>query len=169
MVDEHQPPHMTTGDPRESWSRDRLLLSQLLIALRAIKPAGTLLVKLSLQVSIPLMEKIVLALSRLSSAPVQAIKPESIYATKATFYILVRDLDANECNMLAKKIEGLWYFMTLSGPDGFGRCLNEKDLDQIATSQDVRKERQKLKALFDHIEEVRKATAAAGRANRVTY
>lgn len=167
MVDGHQPPCMIVDDPRASWSRDRLLLSQLLTALRAVKPGGTLLAKLSLQVSVPLMERVVLALSRLSAVPVRAIKPTSIYATAATFYILVQALDADRCSALARILEGLWYFMTFSGPTGFGRGLIQSDLDLIATYSDVLVARRQLQALFAPIEEVRRSAAAAQHMNAI--
>ncbi|QRV82072.1 FtsJ-like methyltransferase [Ceratobasidium sp. AG-Ba] len=160
MVDGHQPPSMLIHDPRISWSRDRLLLSQLLVALRAVKPGGTLLAKLSLQVSVPLMERIVLALSRLSYSPVRAIKPTSIYATAATFYILAQALDLARCAHMARILEGLWYFMTFGGSTGFGRGLKDSDMDLIATYPDVLAAKMGLKALFAPIEEVRLAAKA---------
>ncbi|KAG8746255.1 hypothetical protein FRC10_005504 [Ceratobasidium sp. 414] len=161
MVDGHQPPCMTVNDPRGTWSRDRLLLSQLLTALRAVKPTGTLLAKLSLQVSVPLMERVVLALSRLSPAPVRAIKPTSIYATAATFYILIQGLDRARCFYMTRVLEGLWYFMTFGGPTGFGRGLSDSDMDLIAKYPDVLVARKGLQELFAPIEEVRKAARAS--------
>ncbi|KAG9119330.1 hypothetical protein FRC07_005692 [Ceratobasidium sp. 392] len=160
MVDGHIPPCMTVDDPRAPWCRDRLLLSQLLTALRAIKPTGTLLAKLSLQVSVPLMERVVLALSRLSPFPVRTLKPASIYAAAPTFYILVQGLDPAKCFYLTRVLEGLWYFMTFSGPAGFGRRLSDSDMDLIATYPDVLAARKEFKALFAPIEEVRKAAKA---------
>ncbi|KAG8710975.1 hypothetical protein FRC08_016483 [Ceratobasidium sp. 394] len=161
IVDGHQPPCMVVNDPRGPWSRDRLLLSQLLTALRAVKPTGTLLTKLSLQVSMPLMERVVLALSRLSSSPVRAIKPTSIYATAATFYILVQGLDPAKCFHMSRILEGLWYFMTFGGPTGFGRGLSDSDMDLIAKYPDVLAARKGLQALFAPIEEIRKAARAS--------
>lgn len=157
MVDGHQPPCMIDDDPRAPWSRDRLLLSQLLAGLRAIKPSGILLAKLSLQVSVPLMERIVLALSRLTFHPVRAIKPTSIYATAATFYILVAFPDPARCDRLVRILEGLWYFMTFSGRNGFGRGLTESDMDLIATYHDILVAKKQLKLLFAPIEEIRRS------------
>jgi hypothetical protein len=161
IVDGHQPPCMVNDDPRAPWSRDRLLLSQLLVALRAVKPSGTLLAKLSLQVSVPLMERVVLALSRLSLIPIRAIKPTSIYATAATFYLLLHAPDPSRCDRLVRILEGLWYFMTFSGPYGFGRGLFESDIDLIATYAEVLAVKKPLNALFAPIEEIQKAAKAA--------
>ncbi|KAG8770553.1 hypothetical protein FRC12_004191 [Ceratobasidium sp. 428] len=161
IVDGHIPPCIAKEDPRAPWTRDRLLLSQLLVALRAIKSTGTLLTKLSLQVSVPLMERVVLALSRLSYSPVRAIKPTSIYATASTFYILVQGLDPAECFHMTRVLEGLWYFMTFSGPAGFGRRLSDSDMNEIATYPDVLAARNQLKSLFVPIEEIQQAARAS--------
>ncbi|CAE6404950.1 unnamed protein product [Rhizoctonia solani] len=157
IVDGHQPPCMLTDDPRSLWSRDRLLVSQLLAALRAVKPTGTLFAKLSLQVSVPLMERIVLALSRLTPVPLRAVKPTSIYATAGTFYVLLHAPDPFRCFHLIRILEGLWYFMTFSGPNGFGRGLYDSDMDQLATYGDVLRAKPGLKMLFRPIEQIRKA------------
>ncbi|CUA77820.1 hypothetical protein RSOLAG22IIIB_06805 [Rhizoctonia solani] len=162
VVDGHQPPCMLVDDPRAPWSRDRLLVSQLLAALRAVKPTGTLFAKLSLQVSVPLMERIVLALSRLTPFPIRAVKPTSIYATAGTFYVLLYAPDPIQCFRLIRVLEGLWYFMTFSGPNGFGRGLMESDMDQIATYPDVLRAKPGLKMLFQPIEDIRKAAKISG-------
>ncbi|KAG8692614.1 hypothetical protein FRC11_003486 [Ceratobasidium sp. 423] len=162
IVDGHQPPCMLVDDPRALWSRDRLLISQLLAALRAVKPTGTLFAKLSLQVSVPLMERIVLALSRLTPIPIRAVKPTSIYATAGTFYVLLHAPDPLRCFRLVRVLEGLWYFMTFSGPNGFGRGLKDHEMDQIATYPDVLRAKPGLKMLFQPIEEIRKAAKASG-------
>ncbi|CAE6467999.1 unnamed protein product [Rhizoctonia solani] len=157
IVDGHQPPCMLVGDPREPWGRDRLLISQLLAALRAVKPTGTLFAKLSLQVSVPLMERIVLALSRLTPIPLRAVKPTSIYAMAGTFYVLLHAPIPYLCDRLIRILEGLWYFMTFSGPNQFGRGLKESDMDLIATYGEVLAAKPGLKMLFQPIEEIRKA------------
>ncbi|CAE6458062.1 unnamed protein product [Rhizoctonia solani] len=162
IVDGHQPPCMLVDDPRALWSRDRLLVSQLLAALRAIKPTGTLFAKLSLQVSVPLMERIVLALSRLTPFPIRAVKPTSIYATAGTFYVLLYAPNPLQCYRLIRVLEGLWYFMTFSGPNGFGRRLTDSDMDQIATYPDVLRAKPGLNMLFQPIEEIRKAAKFSG-------
>ncbi|QRW23415.1 FtsJ-like methyltransferase [Rhizoctonia solani] len=161
IVDGHQPPSMLAGDPRESWGRDRLLISQLLAGLRAIKPTGTLFAKLSLQVSVPLMERIVVALSRLTPIPLRAVKPTSIYATAGTFYVLLHAPIPYLCDRLIRILEGLWYFMTFSGPNHFGRGLKESDMDLIATYGEVLAAKPRLNLLFQPIEEIRKAAKAA--------
>ncbi|KAJ1302120.1 hypothetical protein OPQ81_000949 [Rhizoctonia solani] len=153
---------MLDDDPRAPWSRDRLLVSQLLAALRAIKPTGTLLAKLSLQVSVPLMERIVLALSRLTPVPIRAVKPTSIYATAGTFYVLLQAPDPLQCFRLTRILEGLWCFMTFWGPNGFGRGLKDSDMDLIATYADVLRAKPGLKMLFQPIEEIRKAAQGLG-------
>ncbi|CAE6355861.1 unnamed protein product [Rhizoctonia solani] len=162
IVDGHIPPCMAAGDPRESWSRDRLLISQLLAALRAVKPTGTLFAKLSLQVSVPLMERIVLALSRLTPVPLRAVKPTSIYATAGTFYVLLHAPVPFLCDRLVRILEGLWYFMTFGGPNHFGRGLRDSDMDLIATYGDVLAAKPRFKLLFQPIEEIRNAAKAAG-------
>ncbi|GAB1522307.1 hypothetical protein RhiTH_005421 [Rhizoctonia solani] len=162
IVDGHQPPSMLAGDPRESWGRDRLLISQLLAGLRAIKPTGTLFAKFSLQVSVPLMERIVVALSRLTPIPLRAVKPTSIYATAGTFYVLLHAPIPYLCDRLIRILEGLWYFMTFSGPNHFGRGLKESDMDLIATYGEVLAAKPRLNLLFQPIEEIRKVAKAAG-------
>ncbi|KAF8595964.1 hypothetical protein BDV93DRAFT_80619 [Ceratobasidium sp. AG-I] len=166
MADGHIHPAMLEGNPRAVWSRDRLLLSQLLLALRSVKAHGTLLAKFSLQISVSLMRHTVVALSRLSLTGVQAIKPRSYYANKATFYILVQGVDVDKCDKLTRILENLWCLMTFGGPKGVGRSLINSDLDDIAIHSDVLAERQHLKAIFDPIEEVQKAALAAPKTNR---
>lgn len=169
IADGHQYPEMQQHDPRSVWSKERLLLSQLLVALRAIKPGGTLLAKLSRQtsqISILLMRHTIVALSRLSSTPVQAIKPESIYADKPTFYILVQGVDSNKCIELAQTLEEFWYFMTFEGVGGFGRGPKPEDFDAIATRSDVSAKNQYLKELLDPIEKIQKAAAAVQKTNQ---
>ncbi|KAH7345703.1 hypothetical protein B0J17DRAFT_640860 [Rhizoctonia solani] len=162
IADGHQPPCMSAGDPRAYWSRDRLLVSQLLAALRAIKLTGTLLVKLSLEVSVPLMERIVLALSRLTPIPIRAVKPISIYPTKGTFYVLLHAPDPFQCFDLTRGLEKLWYVMTFGGPNGLGRGLNESDMDDIATYAEVFHAKPELNMFFHPIKEIRKAAKALG-------
>ncbi|KAF8595965.1 hypothetical protein BDV93DRAFT_611152 [Ceratobasidium sp. AG-I] len=166
MADGHEHPAMPTGNPRAVWNKDRLLLSQLLLALQAIKPGGTLLAKFTLQHSVLLTRRIIVALSRLSSTPVKSIKPTSIYADKKTFYILVQAVNAEKCSELVRTLEDFWCFMTFGGPKEVGRGLVESDLEAIAKSSEVQGEKQRLKALFDLVEIVRKSPAAQKKKSR---
>lgn len=158
IADGHLDGRMLTDNPRAGWCRDRLIISQLLIALRGIKPTGSLLIKQSLLVSPELTKRIVLALQQLTDVPVQAIKPMSIYADKPTFYILARSLDSNGCDILARKLEGLWYFMTFFGTSGFGRRMNSNEINIIATTRQVNAARDFLHSLLAPINEVYQAS-----------
>lgn len=155
IADGHQHPRMLDKN-RESWSKDRLLLSQLLVALRAIKPSGTLFAKFSLRASIQLTDRIVLALSRIISSPLRAVKPTSIYASEATFYLLAEYFDPDECDQLAHILECLWYVMTFGGSHGFGRSLTEKELNLITPYRDVVAARPELEAFYAPIEALQK-------------
>lgn len=156
IADGHQHPRMVNKD-RESWSKDRLLLSQLLIALRAIKPSGTLLAKFSLRASFQLTERIILALRQITSSYLKAVKPTSIYASEATYYILVQGFDLDGCDRLARVLECLWYIMTFGGPRGFGRGLTDNELSLITPYSDVIAARPELDAFYAPIEVLQRA------------
>jgi len=81
LLDGHQLRTQTSPLP---WDRDRLLISQLILALQTVKAGGTIIVKLPLPHK-PVAAKILYFLNRISRRLLRW-KPRSMHANRGTFY-----------------------------------------------------------------------------------
>ncbi|KAG8707983.1 hypothetical protein FRC09_001514 [Ceratobasidium sp. 395] len=118
------------------WNWNRLLVSQLLLGLRAVSSGGTLFLKLS-HPEKPMGARILLALCRIAH-PVRTIKP-TMHATRGTLYVIAQHirLDTEEYHALERALEKLWYTMSFEGENGYGREISSEEEDTITSWEDV--------------------------------
>ncbi|KAG8746253.1 hypothetical protein FRC10_005502 [Ceratobasidium sp. 414] len=122
------------------WNWTRLLLSQLLIALHAVAPGGTLFLRLS-HVDRTLTGRILLALCRIGNF-VKSVKSSTFQAKLGYFYVLVQGVDrkSGEFGELVAALERLWYVMSFEGDEGYGRDITGEDEDSITTEEELMSE-----------------------------
>ncbi|KAG8746249.1 hypothetical protein FRC10_005498 [Ceratobasidium sp. 414] len=159
LADGHIPPELMMVKEAQRFARDLLLVSQLLAAVRAVKLGGTILVKLSLSLANKtfdgLMHRIVLGLDKLSDTPLVALKPKSIYGSRGSFYVLVRDVEAVPRRMVELSLESAWVQLAE------GQNINPKALDRLASASETRRKQEWLMGFLEPVEEVRR-TAKLG-------
>ncbi|KAF4616089.1 hypothetical protein D9613_011235 [Agrocybe pediades] len=134
LLDGHQ---LRTQVGRLPWDRDRLLISQIIIALQSVKAGGTIIIKL------PMPHKVISAkivyMFRLISGIVQRYKPRTMHGNRGTFYLVAREVGGkeeaglNQATFL-RALRRLWTELTFGGENGEGRFLKAKDLDFVVTT-----------------------------------
>ncbi|KAG8746252.1 hypothetical protein FRC10_005501 [Ceratobasidium sp. 414] len=116
---------------RRPWNWTRLLVSQLLLGLRAVSEGGAMFVKLS-HVERPLTARILTALCRTANH-VRTVKSRVLHVNRGTFYVLaqgVRTLSP-EYRELVTGLEQLWHIMTFQGNGGYGREITWVEQDHV--------------------------------------
>lgn len=125
-------------DPDE-WDRHRLLISQIVIALRSVRPGGTIVIKLSHPEKL-LTAQILHMLDNLSKA-LCVHKPHSLHANRGTFYAIAKGIGrgphGEKQSQYLQGLEDLWHDITFGGETGRGRFMTATDLDFIATYDDI--------------------------------
>ncbi|QRV82081.1 FtsJ-like methyltransferase [Ceratobasidium sp. AG-Ba] len=131
---------MNPDNDNRPWNWTRLLISQLLLGLRAVSPGGTLFIKLS-HIEKPLGARVLLALCRISRL-VRAIKPRPVHAIRGTFYAIAQHIqvDSDEFRELVDTLEKLWYTMSFEGENGYGRPMTLEEEDYITSWDDLMSE-----------------------------
>ncbi|KAG8723912.1 hypothetical protein FRC09_001244 [Ceratobasidium sp. 395] len=159
LADGHIPPELTRAMEAQRFARELLLISQLLAAVRAVKLGGTILIKLSLsfvgKTLDGLMHRIVLALDNLSSTTLVALKPKSIYGSRGSFYVLVRDIQAVPRRVLELALESIWVQLVE------GQKINRKALNRLSSAQETKKREGWIRGFLEPIEESRRMAKLA--------
>ncbi|KDN36450.1 hypothetical protein RSAG8_10842, partial [Rhizoctonia solani AG-8 WAC10335] len=113
-----------------TWNWNRVLISQILLALRAVQGGGTIFLKLS-RVERALTARILVAFTRISGST-RSVKSKFLHAKRGSFYLLARDIRTHTLayRRFVAGLEKLWHTMTFGGPHEFGREMswNEGDL-----------------------------------------
>ncbi|CAE6487865.1 unnamed protein product [Rhizoctonia solani] len=119
------------GNQLRPWNWTRLLISQILLALRAVQGGGTIFLKLA-RVECTLVSRILIAFTRISGFT-KSVKSKFLHVKRGTFYLLARDIGAHThvYREFVTGLEKLWYIMTFGGPDGFGRDITWQEQDLI--------------------------------------
>ncbi|KAG8692842.1 hypothetical protein FRC08_009504 [Ceratobasidium sp. 394] len=130
MCDAHHL-RLCPDNDRRPWNWTRLVVSQLLLGLRAVSAGGTMFVKLS-NVERPLTARILIALCRVANH-VRAIKPRKLHANRGTFYVLAQGIQTSsvEYKELASGLEQLWHIMTFEGNEGYGKDITWAEQDHV--------------------------------------
>jgi len=136
LLDGHQ---LRTQVDALPWDQERLLISQLILALQAVKEGGTIIAKL------PLPHKLVSAkilyLFRMLSVELRCWKPESMHINRGTFYAVARGigkgLKGPRLPGVLLEFRRLWVSLTVGGEEGFGRPMTVKDLDFLIATDDL--------------------------------
>ncbi|KAH7333752.1 hypothetical protein B0J17DRAFT_603092 [Rhizoctonia solani] len=120
-----------------TWNWTRVLLSQVLLALRAVQGGGTIFLKLSC-VERALTARILIAFTRISGST-RTVKSKFLHAKRGSFYLLVRDIRVHTFayRKLVAGLEKLWHTMTFGGPHGFGRDIHWDEQDLITPWEEV--------------------------------
>ncbi|KAG8723855.1 hypothetical protein FRC09_001498 [Ceratobasidium sp. 395] len=154
LADGHVPPELTRAMEAQRFARELLLISQLLAAVRAVKLGGTILIKLSLsfvgKTLDGLMHRIVLALDNLSGTTLVALKPKSIYGSRGSFYVLVRDIQAVPRRVLELALESIWVQLVE------GQKINHKALNRLSSAQETKRREGWLRGFLEPMEEARR-------------
>lgn len=162
IADGHRPPVVLNPPGQgQGYARDLLLVSQLLAAIRAVKLGGTIIIKFTLAFGNRnsldgSMHRLIIALDRLSSAPLVVLKPKSIYATAGTFYALVQGVEAVPRRRMELLLETIWVGL-LEG-QGFGT----KALNKLVSEKEAKNQKAWLEGLLAPMEKMwREARANA--------
>lgn len=120
--------------------RCRLPIAQFILALGAVSPGGTMLVRLSHIECFPAAQFLCM-LDELSESIV-VHKPRAIHAKRATFYVIAKGvarpgLRAQLKERYVEELRKLWVELGLGGRYGRGRVMVPRDLDFIATSNEI--------------------------------
>ncbi|KDN45698.1 hypothetical protein RSAG8_04782, partial [Rhizoctonia solani AG-8 WAC10335] len=126
---------------KRPWNWTRLIISQLLIALRAVSPGGNIFMRLSC-VERTLTGRILLALCRISNI-VRTVKATQFQTIRSYFYVLAQRVhpESDECKRLVSALERLWYTMTFEGESGYGRDISAEDEELITTDEEMLSEK----------------------------
>ncbi|KAF8910904.1 hypothetical protein CPB84DRAFT_1842180 [Gymnopilus junonius] len=136
LLDGHQ---LRTQSSALPWDKDRLLISQLIISLEAVKEGGTIVAKLPLPHR-PISAKI-LHLFKILSSEVLAWKPKSMHGNRGTFYAVAKGIGrgpkGSRMSGLILELRALWASLTFGGEEGLGRFINPGDFDFLITTDDL--------------------------------
>jgi hypothetical protein len=137
LLDGHQLRRQPSARPGD-W--DRLLVSQIIIGLQAVKKGGTLVIKLADAEQVNTAK--LLHMFDILSASLDTFKPRYMHATHGTFYAVMKGVGegrgATRLPGLVDSFKELWVDLTIGGADGAGRVLNEEDLDFIISTMEMR-------------------------------
>ncbi|TBU61527.1 hypothetical protein BD310DRAFT_813138 [Dichomitus squalens] len=135
-------PYEPSADDLESAHhsyRGRLIISQLIIALEAVRPGGTIVMRLSHIESFPATP--ILYLLDMLSDTLVVHKPRSMHAYRATFYVVAKGVaPARVAGQQAHYLAGLrrlWAELSCGGSSGRGRQMVHGDLDFIVTTSQI--------------------------------
>lgn len=117
-----------------AWDGHRLAISQIIIGLEAIKHGGTIIIKLSRPEKVFTIK--ILRLLDMISSSLSTYKPESMHATRGTFYAVAKGVghgvDASKLPDLIISFKQLWVELSFGGEEGNGRFMDDtRDLDFI--------------------------------------
>jgi hypothetical protein len=139
ILDGHYLRTYKTAHSETPWDRDRLLVSQFIIALQAVAIGGTLVVKMSHAEVVP-VAKLLYMLDVLSQT-VRLWKPESMHATRGTFYVVAKGVGFGEhgehLDYCIDGLRGVWQELYSGGEEGKGRFMADTDLDFVVTNEDL--------------------------------
>jgi hypothetical protein len=113
------------------WNWARVLVSQIILALRAVQSCGTIFLKLS-RVERALTARILIAFCRISGNT-HTIKPKVLHRKRGSFYLLARGVRVHtpECRRFVAGLQKLWCVMTFGGEKGYGREITWAEQDLI--------------------------------------
>ncbi|KAH9938852.1 uncharacterized protein BXZ73DRAFT_44506, partial [Epithele typhae] len=118
--------------------RDAFFLSQLLLALGALGPGGTLVVKLA-HVDFPHTAQTLFLLDALAERRLALCKPRGWHAARGTFYAVARGVrvDRARPEWLAR-LRALWWEVRFGGEgEGMGRAMRAGELEFVASPETI--------------------------------
>ncbi|KAI0699636.1 hypothetical protein C8T65DRAFT_613505 [Cerioporus squamosus] len=121
--------------------RDRLLITQIIIALESVSRGGTIVTRLSHIECFPASQLLFL-LDSISDELVLH-KPQTMHASRGTSYVIAKGVfrseeQAGKRGLYLQALRALWSEMQQGGPfNGVGRMLVEGDLDFVADAEAI--------------------------------
>ena len=132
LHDQYLSPGLAQPEP---WDIHRLWLSQIIIALQAVKDGGTIVMKLSHVEGTTTAQN--LYLLDVLSSELQTYKPRRALAKRGTFYAIAKGVGYGPKGSLKaeyiQKYQELWYDVSFGGEEGKGRWSSIDDLEFIAS------------------------------------
>ena len=136
IVDGH---HLTKREGIRPWDRDRLLVSQMIIALQSVKRGGNVVIKLG-KPEDGCTAKILFMLDTIC-AELVTCKPISMHKNRSTFYAICKGMDVGseegKWAYFLDHLKELWVEITFRGEEGCGRLMKEEDLDFIIPGKEL--------------------------------
>ncbi|CAE6537077.1 unnamed protein product [Rhizoctonia solani] len=120
-----------------TWNWNRVLISQILLALRAVQGGGTIFLKLP-RVECALTARILIAFTRISGST-RSVKSKLLHIKRGSFYLLAQGIRTYTLayRQFVAGLEKLWHIMTFGGPRGFGREMTWDEQDLITPWDNV--------------------------------
>jgi hypothetical protein len=136
LLDGHQLRGQVSAVP---WDVDRLEISQVILALLAVKAGGIVIMKM-FRPETPYTAKILYLLDILSQG-LSTCKPRSMHANRGSFYAVAKGVGLGRASErfsdLLVSLKLLWVELTYGGDEGKGRFMTETDLDFIISTNEV--------------------------------
>jgi hypothetical protein len=136
ILDGHQ---LRTQEGARRWDYDRLLISQLILGLEAVKHGGTIVLKLS-RPARDCTAKVLCMLDMVCGS-LLTCKPQTMHTIRGTFYAIAKEAghgtDAVRLPAIIEGLRKLWFELTFGGENGSGRFMLESDLDFVITTDEL--------------------------------
>ncbi|KAI0742091.1 hypothetical protein C8Q80DRAFT_1347080 [Daedaleopsis nitida] len=141
----HHPQPLTTPEEfkhAHGVYRDRLLVTQLIIALEAVSPGGPIVTRLSHIECFPAAHMLYM-LDQLAGGGLIVHKPKSMHASRGTCYVIAKGIcsPGRESEVLRVRyvegLKGLWGELGSGGSYGHGRMMVPGDLDFVVTAEEL--------------------------------
>ena len=136
IVDGH---HLIHREGIRSWDRDRLLVSQMIIALQSVKRGGDVVIKLGKAEEIRTAK--ILSMFDTICAELVTCKPASMHRNRSTFYAICKGIgigsEDGKWAYFLDHLKKLWVEITFGGDKGCGRFMEEEDLDFIISREEL--------------------------------
>ncbi|EPQ53651.1 hypothetical protein GLOTRDRAFT_130988 [Gloeophyllum trabeum ATCC 11539] len=121
------------------WDIDRLLVSQMIIALQVVRPGGNVVIKLTHPERITTAK--ILYMFDILSERLFTHKPRTMHQNRGSFYAIARGVGkgvraAWQPRML-QALQELWLEITFGGIEGKGRFVEGADFDFAITTEDL--------------------------------
>ena len=135
-VDGH---HLTHREGIRAWDRDRLLVSQMIIALQAVKPGGSVVIKLGKPEEVRTAK--ILSMFDTICAELVICKPRTMHQNRSTFYAICKGIgigsEDGRWAYFLDHLKKLWVEITFGGGEGCGRYMEEEDLDFVMSKDEL--------------------------------
>lgn len=126
------------GSP-ERWDTHRLVISQIIIALRTVKIGGTIVMKLSHPERMTTAQ--LLFLLDVLSTDLRTYKPRVIHSNRGTFYAIAQGVGlgskGGRKEQYIRQFSALWYDIAYGGEDNKGRWFTKEDLNFIVSYEEL--------------------------------
>ncbi|KDR84616.1 hypothetical protein GALMADRAFT_55647, partial [Galerina marginata CBS 339.88] len=136
LLDGHQLRTQVSALP---WDSDRLLISQLILAIQSVKEGGTIIMKLPMPHK-PVTARILHLFETISSRLLRW-KPKLMHANRGIFYAVAKGVgrgeDSHKIPIILQALKNLWFSLTFGGGEASGRHILPEDLDFLISMDDL--------------------------------